>query len=46
MRFGDPDELKQEKALAVRTLSQALTDLVGIVEHHRENRAGTLGERG
>jgi hypothetical protein len=33
MPFGDPDELKQEKALAFRTLTQALADLVGIVEH-------------
>jgi hypothetical protein len=33
MLFGDPDELKQEKALAFRTLTQELADLVGIVEH-------------
>jgi hypothetical protein len=33
MLFGDPDELKQEKALAFRTLTQALADLIGIVEH-------------
>jgi hypothetical protein len=33
MPFGDPDELKQEKALAFRTLTQALADLIGIVEH-------------
>jgi hypothetical protein len=33
MPFGDPDELKREKALAFRTLTQALADLVGIIEH-------------
>src|SRR5690242_5654828 len=33
MPFGDPDGLKGEKALAFRTLTQALSDLVGIVEH-------------
>jgi hypothetical protein len=31
MPFGDPDELKRQKALALRTLTQALADLVGIV---------------
>jgi hypothetical protein len=33
MPFGDPYELKREKALAFRILTQALADLVGIVEH-------------
>jgi hypothetical protein len=33
MLFGDPDELKQGKALAFRTLTQALADLIGIVDH-------------
>jgi hypothetical protein len=33
MPFGYPDELKREKALASRTLTQALGGLVGIVEH-------------
>jgi hypothetical protein len=33
MLFGDPDELKAEKALAFRTLTRALADLIGIVEH-------------
>ena len=36
MPFGDPDELKREKALAFRTLTPALADLVGIVEHSRK----------
>ena len=33
MPFGDPDELKQEKTWAFRTLTQALADLIGHVEH-------------
>ncbi|HVB79958.1 MAG TPA: hypothetical protein VNE82_08415 [Candidatus Binataceae bacterium] len=37
MPFGDAEELKQEKALAFRTLTQALADLIGIVEHGRED---------
>jgi hypothetical protein len=38
MPFGDPDELKREKALTFRTLTQELADLVGIVEHSGKDR--------
>jgi hypothetical protein len=45
MPFGDPDELKAEKALVFRTLTQALADLIGLVEHGRKRVLSLRGDQ-